>query len=435
MLTADHALDVDDTSREADPTAERIGYVVKVYPRFSETFVVTEILSRERAGDDIAIFAMRPTTDARFHPELAQVRAPVHHLPKVGKLADAWALIGRAEATIPDFANRYAAVLPVLTRMDAPDAAQAIDLALRVRAEGITHLHAHFASLAARVAMVASELTGVPFSVTTHAKDIFHRDVDQRMLAEVLERAHHVIAISDFNRRHLHSRFPQTSGHTQLVRNGLDLTRFGYRDPAEVGDRLEVVGVGRLVEKKGFVHLIDAAAQLRDAGIDLRVRIAGDGDCKAALQARIDTLALNDHVQLLGPRSQSEIRALLNEADAFAAPCVVGADGNADGLPTVLLEAMATGVPSIATAVTGIPEAIHPATEDAPATGVLLQPGDTAALAQALGAMADPGFPRIEIARAARELVEREYDTRVQSRRLSDLQHHDNDTSGIEGAA
>lgn len=418
---------------------ERIGYVVKVYPRFSETFVVTEILAREAAGDDIAIFAMRPTSDARFHPELAQVQAPVHHLPKPGKLTEAWSLIRRAHQELPDFSQRYAAALPLLARMDAPDAIQAIDLALRIRAEGITHLHAHFASLAARVAMAAAALTQIPYSVTTHAKDIFHQDVDQQMLEEVLTRAHHVVAISEFNRQHLHTRFPQTSHHTTLVRNGLDLERFGYRDPGPVGDRLEVLAVGRLVEKKGFAHLIDAAANLRDAGVAVRVRIAGDGELRGVLRDQIDRLDLTDHVELLGPRSQAEIRDLLISADVFAAPCVVAADGNADGLPTVLLEAMATGVPSIATAVTGIPEAIHPGGENEPATGLLLDPGENCcrALTTALQQAAAADFPRVQIARAARDLVEREYDTRLQSRRLSALQHHSPATSDetIEGAA
>lgn len=423
------------STRPATGRSERIGYVVKVYPRFSETFVVTEILSRENAGDDIAIFAMRPTTDARFHPELAQVQAPVHHLPKAGKLADAWNLLGRAHAEIPDFANRYAAILPLLTRLDAGDAAQALDLALRVRKEGITHLHAHFASLAARVACVASALTGVPYSVTTHAKDIFHEDVDPQVLGEVLRRAHHVITISAFNERHLERQYPEVADHTALVRNGLDLAKFGYRDPGPVGDPLRVVAVGRLVEKKGFAHLVEAAAALTARGFALQVQIAGDGELRDELATHIEHAGLSDLVQLIGPRSQAEIRELLDWADVFAAPCIVGADGNADGLPTVLLEAMATGVPSVATAVTGIPEAIHGAdpASGTPATGILLEPGDTQGLAEALRQVAAPDFPRVEIARAARALVERDYDSVRQSRRLSDLQHHADPT--IEGAA
>lgn len=398
----------------------RIGYVVKVYPRFSETFVVTEVLSREQAGEDLVLFAMRPTTDARFHPEIARVQAPVHHLHKPGKLAEEWQLLARALEEIPGFAGRYAALLPLLTRIDPPDVVQGVDLALRARDEGITHLHAHFGSLAARVACVASGLTGIPFSVTTHAKDLFHQDVDSDLLGEVLRRADLVVAISEFNRQFLRRRFPELD--PQLVRNGLELARFEYADPAPVDGSLRVAGVGRLVEKKGFDRLLAAAALARRDGLDLQVRIAGDGELRAALAAQIEQFGLSGTVQLVGPRSQSEVRDLLRWADVLAAPCVVGADGNADGLPTVLLEAMAMGVPCLATAVTGIPEAIRPPADGDPGTGLLLPPGDVEALAAALRQAAAPDLPRVPMARAARALVEQEYDTAVQARRLAGLQ-------------
>lgn len=396
---------------------DKVGYVVKVYPRFSETFVVTEILARERAGEQLTVFAMRPTTDARFHPELAQVQAPVRHVPKPVKLTDAWGLTAQAQGALPGFAERYAALLPVLVQLDASDVVQGIDLALRVQAEGITHLHAHFASLAARVAMVAAGLAGITYSVTTHAKDLFHESVDPALLAQVLQRADHVVAISEYNRRYLAERFSQVDPHTVLVRNGIDLQKFSYRDPARVGSVLRVLAVGRLVEKKGFGDLISAAAAAREAGLDLEVRIAGDGELREELAQAILDDDLADQIHLLGPRSQAEVRELLEWADVFVAPCVVGADGNADGLPTVLLEAMATGVPCVATSVTGIPEAV---TDE---TGILLPPGDVAGLTDALHRVAEPGYPRVAVARAARALIESEYDTQVQSARLRSHQH------------
>jgi glycosyltransferase involved in cell wall biosynthesis len=410
-----------------DPTAtpHRVGYVVKVYPRFSETFVVTEILAREAAGEDLAIFALRPTTDARFHPELALVQAPVHHLPKPHKLTDAWAVLARAEAELPGLGERLGTVTGLLARLDPTEAVQGMELAVRARREGITHLHAHFASMAARVARVASALSGIPYSVTTHAKDLFHEDVDPGLLREVLVHADHVVAISGYNREHLVREFPEIAGHTVLVRNGLELARFPYRDPAPVGPVLKVAAVGRLVEKKGFTHLVEAARRLRGHGFPLQVRIAGDGELRPELEQQVAAAGLADTVTLLGPRSQAEIRDLLDWADVMVAPCVVGADGNADGLPTVLLEAMAVGVPCVATAVTGIPEAVRPEGPDGPATGILLPPGDTDALTGALAAVADPAFPRVEVARAARALVEERFDSRRQCRLLTDRQRHD----------
>ena len=405
----------------AAPLSPRTAYVVKVYPRFSETFVVTEVLAREAAGEDLTIVALRPTTDARFHPELAAVRAPVVHLPKPTKLSEGWAGVAAAQDRLPGFAERFAAILPFLTRIEATDALQGIDLAVEVHRRGIDHLHAHFASVAARVAYVAAALAGVTFSVTTHAKDIFHADVDADLLGEVLGAASTVIAISDYNRAYLEERHPQVAERIRLVRNGIDVERFAYRAPAPVGPTLRVAAVGRLVEKKGFDVLVAAAARARDGGTRLEVRIAGDGELRADLEARIATAGLTDTVTLLGPRGQDEIRDLLRWADVLVAPCVVGRDGNADGLPTVLLEAMAMGVPCISTSVTGIPEAIHPAHPHGPATGLLLPPGDVDAVARALADVARPDFPRVEIAGAARALVETEFDSRTQARRLAEV--------------
>lgn len=393
------------------------GYVVKVYPRFSETFIVTEILAREAAGEQLAIYATRPTTDARFHPEIAKVQAPVTHLKRPAKSSDLFTTIKNAHRNVPGALAKLESIMPVVTRCDSGDLAQGLELAERVLADGITHLHAHFANAAARIACIAAHLTGITWSVTTHAKDIFHDEVDATLLTELLERADTVVTISQYNLDHLAERFPQITGHLRLVRNGLDLTRFPYEDPAPLDGVLKVAAVGRLVEKKGFDVLLRATRAALDAGSRIEVRIAGDGELAGKLRAQCTELGLDDSVAFLGPRSQAEIQQLLDWADVMAAPCVVGADGNADGLPTVLLEAMAMGVVAISTEVTGIPEAVHGGDD---ATGILLPPGDVQALTRALTDVAREDFPRTELARSARALVEREYDTVRQSVRLEE---------------
>lgn len=404
---------------------ERTAYVLKVYPRFSETFVVTEILAREAAGEDLAIYALRPTRDSRFHPQLAQVQAPVTHLPRAHKLSTEWDVFARAHAELPDFGARFGELMPLLVRLDPSDAAQAVELALALRRDGITRMHVHFATLASWTAAVASALTGIPYTVTTHAKDIFHDDIDPVLLREVLRRAAKVVAISEYNRRHLLTTIDPTLGDkVVLVRNGLDLPRFTYRDPEPPHTPLRVLAVGRVVEKKGFDHLVEAVRQLDEQGMPLDVRIVGEGELLPALRQQIAEAGLTGTVSLLGSRSQAELVAELDWADVMAAPCVVGSDGNADGLPTVLLEAMASGVPCVATDVTGIPEAVHPADGDRPATGILL-PRERAGLAQrvadALRQVADPSWPRVEIARAARARIERDFDTTRQAPMLADL--------------
>ena len=404
-------------------------YVLKVYPRFSETFIVTEILARESAGEDLAVYALRPTSDSRFHPQLAQVQAPVTHVPRAHKLSAEWDTFRRAHVELPDFGARFGELMPLLVRLDPSDAAQAVDLALRLREDGITHVHVHFATLASWCTAVASALIGIPYTVTTHAKDIFHDSVDPVLLREVLHRAEHVVAISDFNRRFILTEVdPALADKVVLVRNGLELPRFAYRDPAPPHTPLRALAVGRVVEKKGFDHLVSAAAELREEGMPLDVRIVGEGELAGVLQAQVEALGLGETVTLLGSRSQAELVAELDWADVLVAPCVVGSDGNADGLPTVLLEAMAAGVPCIATDVTGIPEAIHPATADEPQTGILLshdREGLAGRVAAALREIADPDWPRVAVARAARAAIERDFDTTRQAGLLAELEKED----------
>ena len=208
-----------------------------------------------------------------------------------------------------------------------------------------------------------------------------------------------------------------TGARLVLQRNALELSRFSYRDPAPASDTVRAVAVGRLVEKKGFADLIDALAILRDRGITIDTSIIGEGDLKEDLARRIDDLGLADTCRLLGARTQNEVREALESADVFVAPCVPGADGNIDGLPTVILESMAVGTPVVATAVTAIPEVII---NDR--SGVLIPPASPPAIAQALADIASGATPVIDLARGARVLIEEFYDSRRQGAALARLE-------------
>jgi len=394
----------------------RLGYVLKMYPRFSETFIVSEILAREAAGEEIVILSLRPPTDARFHPELARVRAPVIPVGRSASPRRLWE-IWRAATADPDLAEGAAAALPELIAAEVDEAEQALEVARLAREHGLTHLHAHFASLATTVARLAGSIASLPYSFTAHAKDIFHRDVEDADLERKLAGAHHALTISEYNLRHLRVRFPRATSRLHLVRNGLELERFPYLPRPAVRGVPRVLGVGRLVEKKGFAHLIDAIAALRDQGVPMTAEIVGDGPLREELAARIASLDLEDRVSLLGPRTQEEVRALLQEADLFAAPFVIAEDGNADGLPTVLLEAMATGIPCIAADVTAVGEVIRTGE-----TGRLIPCGDTGALVAALReAAADGEEQRRRLTGAARALIEQEYASPGQAARLRAL--------------
>lgn len=393
------------------PSLPRIGYVIKMYPRFSETFIVTELLELERLGLDLTVFSLRLPNDGRFHPALAEVRAPVHYLRHSGIRADdLWQTVA-AGAALPGFT----AALPDLLRLDAAAAHQSIQLAVSVREQRITHLHAHFASISAAVARVAAKLAGIGYSLTAHAKDIFHAEVDHDRLRERLADATRVITVSDFNLDHLRRTFGAAADRVQRLYNGIDLRRFRFADPADrPGEPPLIAAVGRLVEKKGFADLIDAAALLRDAGRTFRLDLAGTGPLADELQDRIDRHRLGGVVRLLGALPQSGVAELVGRADVFAAPCVVGADGNRDGLPTVVLEAMALGTPVVATDVTGLPEIV----EDG-RTGLRVEQHDPAGLAAALARLLDAPELRSGLAKAARDLIEIEFDAARQAAKLA----------------
>jgi len=381
-------------------TNVRVGYVVKVYPRFSETFIVNEILAHEAAGLDIRIYSLRPPGDPRYHDSLARVRAPVHYVPSSGLRADdLWSELTGGAAELPDLWR----ALEHAAGADGRDAFQAVALARQAQADGVTHLHAHFATSAATVARMAARLMHVPYSLTAHAKDIFHTSVDLDDLRRKLRDAVATLTVSDFNVDHLRGLAPAAADRVHCVRNGLDLSSFPYEAPD--GRSPVVAAVGRLVEKKGFGELVDACAVLAQRGCRFRCEIAGSGELEDELRARIERLGVSDRVRLLGPRTQDEIRALMRRAAVVAAPCVVAADGNRDGLPTVLLEAMALGTPCVSTPVTGIPELVRDGE-----TGLIAPERDPEALATAIERLLEDVPLRVRLAENARDLVARDYD-------------------------
>jgi colanic acid/amylovoran biosynthesis glycosyltransferase len=404
-------------------TGPRVGYVLKMYPRFSETFVVNEVLALEEAGADLEIFSLRPPVDARFHASLAQVRAPVTWVDSSSvRAAEAWQRLRLAGQRLP----RLHALLPELLEVDARDALQAVEVAEAAVARGLDHLHAHFGSVATTVARLAARLAGTTYSFTAHAKDVFHDSVDDDDLRRKLRDAAAVVTVSAYNVAHLRERFGADAESVVQVNNGIDLDGFAWRSPRR--RPRHVVAVGRLVEKKGFADLLSAVHLLTVAGDEVTCDLVGSGPLEGALRAQVERLGLADRVRLLGPRTQDEVVDALTAAAVMAAPCVVGEDGNRDGLPTVILEAMALGTPVVSTPVTGIPEVVRDGE-----TGLLVPEHDPAALAAALRRLLDDADGRERTAVAARALVEAEYDRRGQARWLRRL--HAEVTAGRVGAA
>jgi glycosyltransferase involved in cell wall biosynthesis len=380
----------------------RVGYVVKRYPRYSETFIVREILAHEEAGLDIEIFSLHPPDDTHFQDLIARVRAPVHQLPATGRrAADFWSAFEKAREVIPDLGT----ALDAARGEEATHVYQALLLAHAVTTSGIHHLHAPFAHEPCSVARLASRFAGVPYSFTARAKDIFHEDVRSDDLRRKLSEAAGAVTITKYNLAFLRETYGTASAHVEQIYNGLDLTEFTYETPI---DRPPVIlAVGRLVEKKGFRYLIEACAILARRGCDFTCRIIGAGGLEADLRRKIEEQGLHSRVELMGPRPQNEVIRQMRSAAVFTLPCIIANDGDRDGLPNVLFESMALGTPCVSTDVTGIPEILHDGE-----TGLMVPQRDPAALAEALERLLTDPALRVNLSVGARRLIEAEFDVR-----------------------
>jgi glycosyltransferase involved in cell wall biosynthesis len=388
----------------------RVAYVLKMYPRLAETFILNEILAHEAAGLELDIFSLRAPVDGRFHGDLGRVQALVTYLPPSVKSDELWSLLCAARGDLEGVEK----LLDLASGETSGNVHQAILLARAVRERGIDHLHAHFATDATAVARLAARLAGVPYTFTAHAKDIYHEEVRDQDLRRKLRDAAAVVTVSDYNVRHLRERFGPEAAVVRRVYNGLDLSEFPYRAPAARPP--VIVGVGRLVDKKGFHVLIDACAELDRRGRSYRCDIVGDGVLRPDLEAQIADRGVGNRVRLLGAQARDAVREHIHGAAVMAAPCVISPTGNRDGMPTVLLEAMALGTPCVSTDVTGIPELVRHGE-----TGLLAKQGDPGSLAASLERLLDDGPLRVALAERARRLVEAEYDIRTSTQRLREI--------------
>lgn len=403
----------------------RLAYVVKRFPRYSETFIVNELLAHEAAGWDVEVFSLRPCIDTHFQDTLARLHAPVRHLAGESvKPHDYWTACTRAFEAL----GSLDALWSDGAVGDGRDVYQALLLARLLHDGRFDHVHAHFASLPATVTRLAAKLARVPWTFTAHAKDIFHQSVAAGDLARKCHEAAAVVTVSDFNQRYLREQCGRPEREIVRIYNGLDLNAVPFG--REAARSLDVLAVGRLVEKKGFEVLIDACAQLCRSGCELRCEIVGEGELEPMLRARIASTGIGDCVRMTGPRPQQEVLERMRCAKLFAAPCLVAADGNRDGLPTTILEAMASGAVCISTPVTGIPEVVRH--QD---TGLLVPSGDPHALATAIRGLLSSNEERRRMASAARALIEDAFDSRATSAQLRALFVRCAAPTGIEAIA
>jgi glycosyltransferase involved in cell wall biosynthesis len=361
-----------------------VAFVLKGYPRLSETFIAQEIAALERRGLDIAIVSLRRPTDARRHPVHDEIRAPVLYLPEY-LLLEPWRVF-RAWLTVRKRAT-YGATFALwwrdLRRDPTPNRVRRFGQALVLAAElppGVTRLHAHFLHTPASVARYAAHLTGLPWSGSAHAKDVWTTPEWEKR--EKLADCEWIVTCTEANREHLARLAPP--GKVELVYHGLDLSRFPKKFsfvPRAVGGELVILSVCRLVEKKGVDVLLEALARL-PSGLSWKFVHVGGGPLRRAMQRKALALGIADRVTWRGPLAQRELLELYRSSDVFALASRVARDGDRDGLPNVLMEAQSQGLACVATNVSAIGEFIRDGVN-----GLLVAENDTPALAAALAAL------------------------------------------------
>src|SRR5438477_6774369 len=352
----------------------KFAYLFERFPSFGQTFCYREVAELARQGVTPPIFSIRKPKDEPPQDWDKRIVERVDYLPKEKELLDE-VLRGSPKERLP--VDVIAALgewgrLPDFLRLY-----QAVHIGLRLQQMRIDHVHAHFAGMAARTAFWIQKFFGISFSFTGHANDIFAQRNFEIGLRSLVGAARVILTETDFAEKFLRERFPEDADRIHRIYNGLTIAEFRRADFSSVSPL--IVAVGRLIDKKGFADLIRACRLLRERGRSFRCEIIGEGPLEKELRRQIEDLDLRNHVKLLGPKAQHEIAEHLAMGTAFVLPSAIDTTGGMDNLPTVIMEAMATGLPVISTPVGGIPEMV---VQDE--TGALVPAGDSSALARAI---------------------------------------------------
>jgi glycosyltransferase involved in cell wall biosynthesis len=393
----------------------RIAYVVSRFPDPSETFVLRELNAvARRPGIELELFSLFPPKNPFVHPD-AEAWVPRLHRATPGASAAGllWWGVRRPVRLARSLATVFAAHLRQPRRLLRALAAcgPAAAHARTMRALGIEHVHAHFATYPALAAWLAHRLLDVPYSFTAHAHDIY---IDQLQLGTLVREASAVATISDFNRELLRPYGAGSATRCELVRCGVDPSAYAFRPrTVPAAGPVKAICVATLNELKGHSVLLDALAQGGPELERVQLDLVGSGPLEARLRAQAERLGIAGRVRFHGTRSEREVAELLGAADLFVLASVRTPIGWMDGIPVALMEALAAGLPVIASRLSGIPELVRDGE-----TGVLAAPGDPADLARAFArVLADPEAT-LARAHAGRALIEREFDIERSAERM-----------------
>lgn len=398
-------------------TLKRVAYVMSRFPKLSETFVLYEMAALAASGVEVEVFPMIRHQESVQHSEAADYvrRARYQPLMSAGVLASQvfW-LVRRPAAyaklwwdsirgTIgaPHVAARTLAVLP-----------QAAHNARVMQRLGITHVHAHFANHPSTAAWAIHRLTGIPYSFTAHAHDLYE---DQHLLCDKVREAAFVVAISDFNRALISRSCAAFAKNVHVIHCGIDADLF-HPETRSPSDVLRIVCVGSLEAKKGQSYLVEACRLLMQSGRRVECALVGDGPDRDALDAQVREAGLEGVVQILGAQSRENVLEALRSADVAVLPSVVLPSGKMEGIPVALMEAMACGLPVVSTQISGIPELIENGV-----SGLLVPERDARALADALADIVARPDRAAEMGERGRERVEHDFNLHASAMQLVQL--------------
>jgi glycosyltransferase involved in cell wall biosynthesis len=389
-----------------------VAYIVSRFPKLTETFVLYEMVAVENDGVRVDFYPLMRIRGTKMHSEAASWLERAHFVPFLSG-----SILGANLHYLMRHPSRYWTTLLTLLRRTWGSARyflgglvlfpKAVYFARRMTATRIEHVHAHFANHPAAVAWVIHRLTGIPYSFTAHGSDLH---LERRMLEEKAAAAAFVVTISEYNRQLiLEECGPSTTAKVVVIHCGVDTAVIRPRPaPApSAGEQrpFRIVCVGTLHEVKGQTYLLEACRRLSERGLQFTCHLVGDGPDRPRLSKQARQGGIGDRVHFRGWLTREEVRQVLDDADAVAAPSVLARSGSREGIPVALMEAMASGVPVVASRLSGIPELV---VNDE--TGLLVEPRDVEGLAVALERLHGDAGLRRRLGKAGREKVEREFD-------------------------
>jgi len=402
--------------------AMRIAYIVSRFPHLPETFILREMIALEELGWRIVLFPLIYQKQDVVHEQAIPWLDRARRLPWLSDkiiltnlkefvhrpwlYLSLWKRVLSENFHSPKFLVRAVLLFP-----------KAVLIAKIVRDENISHIHAHYATHPALVAWIIHQLTGISYSVTVHAHDIF---VEETMLSTKLKNSIQVVAISEYNKKYLSKKLGSwIDGMTQVIRCGVDSELYSVPNHRlKKNELFEILSIGSLQPYKGYQYLIKACAILRDRGVQFQCRIVGGGNLHSELSKMISVNNLYSSVKLLGPKNQDDVAKMLSEADCYVQPSVITPSGKMEGIPVALMEAMASGLPVIASSLSGIPELVKEGE-----TGWLVPPGDAQKLAEAILQVYNDPIAALVKLENARRFVLKEFELHSNVQKLSHLFH------------